>query len=713
MSAFDLLHPALQHHVVNSLGWRTLRPLQESAIALIISGKHALMLAPTAGGKTEAALFPLFSRMLFEDWTGLSIIYVCPIKALLNNLNDRLNQYTSLVGRKSTVWHGDISESARKQIIADPPDCLLTTPESIEAMLISSRTDNVELFENLHAVVVDEIHAFAGDDRGWHLLAVLERLTILAGREIQRIGLSATVGNPKELLHWLAGHCEGDGVVLLEEADDIVADVKLDFVGNLENAAIVISRLYAGEKRLVFCDSRARVEQLALSLRKKGVNTFVSHSSLSVEERQRSEAAFRNEKDCVIAATSALELGIDIGDLDHVIQIDAPSTVSSFLQRLGRTGRRKGKSRNCLFLATSDHGFLQAAALIHLWSSGYVEPVAPPPCPYHVFAQQTLGIILQEKGMGINMWRSWIGRIPVFDAMPGKIVSEILQHMLKTKILSHDQGVLWFGEKGEKIFGFRNFMELCSVFTSPPLFTVKHGRNLIGYVDEISFAGNAKEQVILLGGRGWSVTHIDREKRIASVEPTKQKGRSRWLGAGPYLSFMFCQAIKHILLCGEASQLWSKRAVDKMNDLRDEYQWNKMNRTTLLRGKNASVWWTFAGKIANLHLAAILNSKQGKAVYADNLKIKIDTSVLIEDLKTLSKISQNSFNNEDIISAFLETISHYKFHECLTLNAVQLMARTRFCSINHVTNVLRMPINLVDESGLDQAIQMRSKRNSV
>ena len=107
MSVFDLLHPALQHHIVNSLGWRTLRPLQERAIELIIAGKHALMLAPTAGGKTEAALFPLFSRMLLEGWTGLSIIYVCPIKALLNNLDDRLNQYTSLIGRTSAVWHGD------------------------------------------------------------------------------------------------------------------------------------------------------------------------------------------------------------------------------------------------------------------------------------------------------------------------------------------------------------------------------------------------------------------------------------------------------------------------------------------------------------------------------------------------------------------------------------------------------------------------------
>ena len=697
MNAFDALHPALQHHIVNSLGWRTLRPLQERAIEWIIAGKHALMLAPTAGGKTEAALFPLFSRMLLEDWSGLSIIYVCPIKALLNNLNDRLSRYASLIGRRAAVWHGDISQSARKKIISEPPDCLLTTPESIESMLISSRTDNVPLFENLHAVVIDEIHAFAGDDRGWHLLAVLERLTKLAGREMQRIGLSATVGNPKELLDWFAGHCNGDRAVLLDDTDDVPPKVKLDFVGNLENAAIVISRLHTGKKRLVFCDSRARVEQLALSLRKKGVNTFVSHSSLSAEVRRQSEAAFQDETDCVIVATSALELGIDIGDLDHVIQIDAPSTVSSFLQRLGRTGRRKGKIRNCLFLATSDQGFLQAAALIDLWNSGYVEPVDPPPCPYHVFAQQILGILLQEKGMGINTWKNWIGRIPVFGAMPKEIVWEILQHMLKTNILSHDQGVLWFGEKGEKIFGFRNFMEICSVFTSPPLYTVKHGRNLIGYVDEITFAGSAETRVILLGGRGWSVSHIDRDKKVASVEPTKEKGRSRWLGAGPNLSFMFCQTIKHMLSGEETSRSWSKRAVDKMNELREKYEWNEADKTTLLRHKDSLLWWTFAGKITNLHLAEILNDKSRKTAGANNLLVNINTSFKISDLRVIINQYLESLNNQSIVSAFLDVVSHYKFHECLTENVMALMAQRRFDIVDHINNISRMGLNLVDE----------------
>lgn len=215
MSSFDRLHPALQHHIVNSLGWRELRPFQEAVIPPILSGQHLIILAPTAGGKTEAAFFPVVSRMLSEGWTGLSVLYLCPIKALLNNLDLRLQRYSTLLGRRSALWHGDVKSSARKQILREPPDCLLTTPESLEVMLDSPNVDARSLFSNLRVVIVDEIHAFAGDDRGWHLLAVLERISRLAGRELQRLGLSATVGNPETLVDWLAGSCEGPRDVFL------------------------------------------------------------------------------------------------------------------------------------------------------------------------------------------------------------------------------------------------------------------------------------------------------------------------------------------------------------------------------------------------------------------------------------------------------------------------------------------------------------------
>jgi ATP-dependent Lhr-like helicase len=222
----------------------------------------------------------------------------------------------------------------------------------------------------------------------------------LAGRDIQRVGLSATVGNPDDLLEWQVGSSNGPRqVVSALQAAPREADVQLDYVGSTENAATVISRLHQGEKRLVFCDSRARVEELAARLRNAQVETYVSHSSLSVDERRKAETAFASGGSCVIVATSTLELGLDVGDLDRVIQIDAPSTVSSLLQRMGRTGRRAGSQRNCLLLATSRNALVRAGGLLHLWTAGYVEPIVPPPKPFHIFAQQPMALALQEHGI--------------------------------------------------------------------------------------------------------------------------------------------------------------------------------------------------------------------------------------------------------------------------------------------------------------------------
>ena len=167
MNGFDRLHPALRHHIVNSLGWDELRPAQAAAIDPILNDRHALILAPTAGGKTEAAVFPVFSRMLTQHWSGLSTLYICPLRALLNNLEPRLGRYARLIGRSVGIWHGDVSQGLKRGLLREPPDLLLTTPESLEGMLISRRVDRVALLADLRSVIVDELHAFAGDDRGW------------------------------------------------------------------------------------------------------------------------------------------------------------------------------------------------------------------------------------------------------------------------------------------------------------------------------------------------------------------------------------------------------------------------------------------------------------------------------------------------------------------------------------------------------------------
>ena len=667
MSNFEQLHPALQHHIVNSLGWRELRPFQDAVIPSVLAGDHLVILAPTAGGKTESAFFPAMSRMLTEGWSGLSILYICPIKALLNNLDVRLERYCSLLGRRSTLWHGDVKQAARRRILREPPDCLLTTPESLEVMLVSATIDSRSLFSNLRLVIVDEIHAFAGDDRGWHLLSVLERISRIAGREIQRIGLSATVGNPEALLDWIAGSCRGPRRVFRpEEAAASQAEVTLDYVGSLENAAVVISRLHRGEKRLVFVDSRAKAEKLGANLRQLDVTTFVTHSSLSQEQRQQAEHAFAARDNCVIVATSVLELGIDVGNLDRVIQIDAPPTVSSFLQRMGRTGRR-GSPRNCLFLATSDDSLVRAAGLIDLWAEGYIEAIVPPALPYHILAQQLMALTLQEQGIGRSELWKWLGGVPAFREMQRERREEVLQWMIDHEILWSDQGILSFGQKGEEAYGRKNFLELFSVFLSPPLFSVLHGRQELGFVDELTFLGKHDgPRILLLGGRAWLVNHIDWQRRLAYVEATDAKGQSRWKGWTRGLDYPLCQAIKNVLIARGGCERWSRRATEQMEEIRHEFGWLESDSTVVLIGRSGEVeWWTFGGTRANATLARALTDATRSRVEHDGFSLTFESRLSLDDIQQAVKEvrSQDVASIRPVIDE--DAIEGLKFSECL------------------------------------------------
>jgi ATP-dependent Lhr-like helicase len=668
VSGFDRLHPALQHHVVNSLGWRALRPLQEAAIDPVLDGEHALMLAPTAGGKTEAAIFPVLSRMLTEGWRGTSVLYVCPIRALLNNLEPRLARYAGYVGRRVALWHGDTPDGERKRIIADPPDIVLTTPESIEVMLIFRREEHKALFEGVRVLVIDELHAFAGDDRGWHLLAVLERVSRIAGREIQRLGLSATIGNPDALLTWLAASCAGARRVLAPPADSPTApELMLDHVGSLTNAATVISRLNRGEKRLVFCDSRARVERLAAELRGLGVQTHVSHSSLSLDERRRAETAFLEAQDCVIVATSTLELGVDVGDLDRVIQIDAPGTVASFLQRLGRTGRRSGTRRNCLFLTTTDDAFMQAVGLLQLWSEGYVEPVEPPPEPFTVFAQQVLALILQESRIGRATWRDWIGRMPGFAAMESVDIEAILDHMVATGILVEEAGMLSIGPQGEREYGRKNFMEVLSVFTSPPLFAVLHGREELGHVHDSTFTTRGDGPTVLsLAGRSWTVKHADWSRRVAYVEPSQDRGRSRWLGDSRPLSFELCRAMRRVLVRDTFPAPLTRRATEKLIELRAEFSWLDEESTVVFHESSGEVrWWTFAGLRSNRILALALSGAALPKRRGENPSLVVEESSLDFDPRPAVTRLLDGGDAELAAAVDPSAIDELKFSSCL------------------------------------------------
>ncbi|MFC4110355.1 DEAD/DEAH box helicase [Micromonospora zhanjiangensis] len=662
MNAETALDPIVLHHVVNSLGWPDLRPLQRAAVEPLLAGDDALLLAPTAGGKTEAAVFPLLSRMTRDGWTGTSVLYLCPLKALLNNLHPRLERYTGWLGRTVALWHGDVATSTRRAVLWQRPDLLLTTPESLESMLVSANVDHRQFFAGLRAVVVDEVHAFAGDDRGWHLLAVLERLGHAIGRPLQRVGLSATVGNPDQLLTWLQGSGAGSrtGRVVAPDLPGPLTvqpwpsgrtpdggptapdphppeapgppglpvarpagEVELDYVGSLSNAATVIAALHGGEKRLVFCESRRTVEELGQLLREKQVTTFLSHASLSADERRRSEQAFAEARDCVIVSTSTLELGIDVGDLDRVIQIDAPPGVASFLQRLGRTGRRPGSTRNCLFLCLSGETLVAAAGLLLLWSRGWVEPVQPPPEPRHIVAQQILALCLQERRVGDQLWDRWWNGLPPF----GRGAEPILRHLVEHGYLDDDQGLLFIGPEAERQFGRRHFMDLTAVFTGPPEFTALHGRTELGRIDPSLLVEDVPgPRLLLLNGRSWRVTYIDWRRRRCYVEPADGGGRARWLGVGWVgRGFELTRSMREVLLGADPPVRSTNRADERLRRQRDD--WSPLvcpDGTAVVRSRDGELrWWTWAGLRANATLAASLSDVVDPAQRFDDQSIRL------------------------------------------------------------------------------------------
>ncbi|GII83986.1 ATP-dependent helicase [Sphaerisporangium siamense] len=703
------LHPVVEHHIVNTLGWPSLRPLQSAAVEPLAGGSDALLLAPTAAGKTEAAVFPLLSRMAASNWHGTSLVYVCPIKALLNNLLPRLEGYAAWLGRRVALWHGDVPTGTRRKILRERPDILLTTPESLESMLVSVNVDHREFFAGLRAIVVDEVHAFAGDDRGWHLLAVLERLTRVTGRPLQRVGLSATVGNPGELLRWLQGSGAGTRPAQVVAPDlngnapsvtplgpsvrdapqaPPPGDIRLDYVGTVSNAATVISSLHRSEKRLVFCDSKQLVEELGHALRARGVTTFLSHASLSADERRRSEQAFAEARDCVIVSTSTLELGIDVGDLDRVIQLNAPMTVASFLQRLGRTGRRPGTLRNCLFLALNEEALLHAAGLLLLWGRHWVEPVTPPPEPRHIAAQQVLALCLQEHRVGDRLWQEWWNGLGPFGATAAPIVS----HLIDAGYLDRDGGMLFIGPEAERRFGHRHFMNLTAVFTAAPEFTVLAGRTEIGRTDPALLTEEIEgPRLLLLGGRTWRVTYIDWRRRRCFVEPSDGHGRARWNGVGiGGLSFAMVRAMRSVLLGADPPVQLTRRATERLAVLREEaVESVHPGGTVITRSPGGDVrWWTWAGFRANATLAATLAGVADPGQRVEDAFIRLREELTPDMWKAATGDAPERLCLPDVDEKALNGL---KFSVALPHRLATATLAARLADLNGAASVLREP----------------------
>jgi len=666
-SVFSRFPPRLQEAIVQRLGWSSLRPVQELAGAALLDGKNAVVLAPTAGGKTEAAMFPTLSMLIQDQPEGVGALYIAPIKALLNNQAERLGLYTEMVGLGRFLWHGDIDSSQRGKFVKDPSELLMTTPESLEVVLASSKVPVPKLFRELRIVVIDEVHALAGTDRGAHLMSVLERIAEVSKHDVQRVGLSATVGNPDAILHWLRGTSQRDGVVIDPPKVPQRRQIAVHLDPDEERLAARAAEAARGRKSLFFCESRRLTESVADRMRDRGTDVFVHHSSVSLAERRLAEEKFQGTGAAAIACTSTLELGIDVGDLDYVFQANAPATVSSFLQRMGRTGRRENTVANTTFFCDDPEAVLQAIALVELARENWVEPIPPQDRCWPVLVHQLLAFTLAAGAVTRDVAWQKLSRLPDLAGITRFELDQAIDFMVLHDYLFESSGMLSMGNEAERRFGRKNFLELYAVFSSPQSYTVvgPNGTD-IGSLEQ-SFVDSLVEEVtsFLLGGRAWLTQQIDHKHRTVSVIPSPRGKKPQWGGFAPsMLGFEICQRIKQILCDTTEYPYLSEQAAQALREYREDFA-ALLQRGNALQLSNDGVrWWTYAGGRINQTLRYAISELTGWKVAADNFHLKFEGDGLSQAavMEALEKLANPAFwDDDELWRKIVARIPPYRF----------------------------------------------------
>ena len=376
--AFALLSPPLKR-LLHETGISKPTPPQVEAIPLIAQGDNVLIIAPTGSGKTEAALLPLIDRMIRNnDRQGISLVYITPLRALNRDLLKRLQTWSSKLGFSVEVRHGDTPAKDRRRMAVKPPDLLITTPETLQAVLPGRRMR--EHLRHVRSVIVDEIHELAGDRRGVQLTVGLERLREICVSGFQRVGLSATVGNPEEIALFLGGN---QPVKIVQVPLNKSTMYKVEYPPPGEEDRDLARRLYttpeaaarltlvddlveAHDSTLIFVNSRVNAELLGSKFNMMDRKIMVHHGSLPREERVRAEEAFKTGEIKGLVCTSTLELGIDIGSVDLVVQYMSPRQVSSLVQRVGRSGHTLARTSHGVLVSVSTEDLLESVGVIEL-----------------------------------------------------------------------------------------------------------------------------------------------------------------------------------------------------------------------------------------------------------------------------------------------------------------------------------------------------------
>ena len=555
MNVFERYAPFIQDYIYRS-GWRSLRAVQNAAGEAIFGTEdNVLLTASTASGKTEAAFFPILTLLEENPSASVGVLYIAPLKALINDQFGRLNELCEEAGIPVTRWHGDAAASRKQKLLCHPSGILQITPESLEALLINRHMEIPSLFGDLRFIVIDEIHSLLRADRGLQTFCLIERLCRLAGCSPRRVGLSATIGHPEDAGRFLAAG-SGRGTIIprfdggrevwrlsmehfyntAPQADEgkpapahtPVAEAPTDRApANADPGIGYIFEHTKGKKCLVFTNSREECEAVCQTLRqycevnREPDRFLIHHGNLSASYRESAEEEMKDDESLMsVCATATLELGIDIGRLERAFQIDAPFTVSGFLQRMGRTGRR-GDPPEMWFVMREDHQearamlpesipwyLIQGIALVQLYAEErFVEPPRMDRLPYSLLYHQTMSTLASLGEMSPAELASRVLTLSCFQRITQDDYRLLLRHLLETGHISRtENGGLILGLAGERVISSYKFY---AVFQENIEYTVRAGSEQLGTIVKPPPVGDK----IAIAGRVWAVDEVDHKRR--------------------------------------------------------------------------------------------------------------------------------------------------------------------------------------------------------
>ena len=581
--------PPFIREFIFSRSWESLRAVQLAAAKTIFETDHHLLLtSTTASGKTEAAFFPILSELWERPAHSVGVLYIAPLKSLINDQFYRMEDLLTESGIPVTHWHGDVSASHKKKLLDHPSGILQITPESLESMLINRSNDIVRLFGDLRFAVIDEVHTLTGADRGNQIQCQLSRISHLIGRQVRRVGLSATVGDPEKAAAWLAGDSnipvdvpqippEGirwrlglEHFFFQNDNPDQTGREKATKPQKGAEADAGYEYMYdcvKDKKALVFSNSREETEYLTATFRQIAARRgepdvfLIHHGNLSAALREDAELRMKNdERPVVTCATVTMELGIDIGRLERVLQNDAPNSVSSFLQRLGRSGRRGQPPEMMMVFREEDPlpntplpqlfpwGLLRAIAIIQLYlEERFIEPPRAKKMPVSLLFHQTLSILAATGELTAKALAGRVLALPPFRQISKEDYRTLLISMLNHDFLemTEEKGLI-VGLAGERLL--RSF-QFYAVFKDSEDFTVRAGDPEKGSAEEIGTITTPPPvgDRFALAGRVWEVEELDIPRKLIYVHPVAGKMEVSWPGDSGAIHTKILERMRRVL----------------------------------------------------------------------------------------------------------------------------------------------------------------------